>query len=177
MAIVVHPLVELAWTYLSPSYPKYHVEAVRGLWQIQLCLSAANHEIEGAICSLITRSEANGTFSSRDADPAKRFGILWTHLLNENAGMLEKRRSEPFMKSANFSVRDISFCAYDVMLARPLFLLLDALSDERTQLFDAVRTWLQGLSGVDRFVQYPFRHVLRNLTVQQTLSSICSETC
>jgi hypothetical protein len=39
---------------------------------------------------------------------------------------------------------------YDVMLTRPLFLMLDALTDERTQLFMTVKSWLNGLTGIDR---------------------------
>jgi hypothetical protein len=38
------------------------------------------------------------------------------------------------------------------MLSRPLFILLDALLDERTQLFITVRTWLQNLVGIDKCV-------------------------
>jgi len=39
---------------------------------------------------------------------------------------------------------------YDLMLTRPLFLMLDALSDERTQLFMTVKSWLINLVGIDK---------------------------
>jgi len=39
---------------------------------------------------------------------------------------------------------------YEVMLTRPLFLMLDALTDERTQLFMTVKTWLHSLAGIDK---------------------------
>ncbi|KAF3358257.1 Siderophore iron transporter 1 [Verticillium dahliae VDG1] len=39
---------------------------------------------------------------------------------------------------------------YDVMLTRPLLLMLDALLDERTQLFMTVKSWLNSLVGIDK---------------------------
>ncbi|RYP63263.1 hypothetical protein DL770_009421 [Monosporascus sp. CRB-9-2] len=39
---------------------------------------------------------------------------------------------------------------YEVMLTRPLFLMLDSLLDERTQLFMAVKNWLNSMVGIDK---------------------------
>ena len=146
---LVEPLVRHAWSYLSASHPKYHVETVRCLWQLQITLSLSNHEIESSICTLMAEHDMNGTFAIRDADPGRSFCILWTHTLQDNAGHLD-RRSSKASTSEKGAVRMSGIGNYEVMLARPLFLFLDALLDERTQLFMTVRTWLQSLVGIDK---------------------------
>lgn len=144
---LVEPLVRQAWLYLSASQPKYHVETVRCLWQLQTTLTLYNHEIEAAICTIMIGHDTNGTFAIRDADPGKSFSILWTHTLQDNAGHLDRRASKASTNEARMS----GIGNYEVMLARPLFLLLDALLDERTQLFMTVRTWLQSMVGIDKY--------------------------
>jgi hypothetical protein len=159
---LVEPLVRLAWSYLGASHPKYHVEAVRCLWQLQLSLSLSNREIEAAICSLMIEHDLNGTFAVRDADPGRSFSILWTHTLQDNAGHLDRRSSKASYTDPKIPVRETGIGSYEVMLARPLFLMLDALLDERTQLFMTVRTWLQTLVGIDKYeMRYISLHELR----------------
>jgi hypothetical protein len=148
LSSLVEPLVRQAWLYLSASQPKYHVETVRCLWQLQTTLTLYNHEIEAAICSIMTEHDTDGTFANRDADSGKSFSILWTHTLQDNAGHSDRRAS----KASTNETRMSGNGNYEVMLARPLFLLLDALLDERTQLFMTVRTWLQSLVGIDKYV-------------------------
>lgn len=148
---LVDPLVRIAWSYLSPSCPKYYVEAVRNLWHLQTCLGDANREIEASLCGLIVEHDVTGTFTSRNADPGRRFAVLWTHTLYDNAVHTERRASKP-LKSDNNSVGLApSTGDYEIMLCRPLFLLLDALSDERTQLFTSVRIWIQNLTGIEKY--------------------------
>ncbi|KAA8570395.1 hypothetical protein EYC84_002685 [Monilinia fructicola] len=144
---LVDPLVRLAWSYLSASHPKYHVETVRNLWQLQTTLTLDNHDIEASICNLMIEHDLNGTYASRDADPGRSFSVLWTHSLQDNAGHLDRRSSNNETKN---TPRLSGIGNYEVMLAKPLFLLLDALLDERTQLFMTVRIWLQSLVGIDR---------------------------
>jgi DNA polymerase III psi subunit len=152
LSALVDPLVRQAWSYLSASQPKYHVETVRSLWQLQTCLSFSNHEIEGAICNIIIEHEVSGTFSSRDAGPGRSFAILWTHSLQDSAVHLDRRESRFSNGESKIIAGASGIRAYEVMLGRPLFLLLDALLDERTQLFVTVRTWLQNLVGIEKFV-------------------------
>jgi hypothetical protein len=153
---LVEPLVRQAWLYLSAFQPKYHVEAVRCLWQLQTALSLSNHEIEAAICTLMTEHDLSGTFAVRDADPGRSFSVLWTHTLQDNAGHLDRRASKASTHETKGPARISGIGNYEVMLARPLFTLLDALLDERTQLFMTVRTWLQTLVGIDKYdIKYP----------------------
>ncbi|KAK4128572.1 hypothetical protein N657DRAFT_686083 [Parathielavia appendiculata] len=147
---LVVPLVRHAWVYLSASEPKYHVEAVRSLWLLQSALTPSNRDIEATICSLMLEADTAGTFAQRPADPGRRFSVLWTHTLQDNPSALERRGS----KATNGDVKGLARIAgmdhYEVMLTRPLFLMLDALADERTQLFMTVKTWLNTLNGLDK---------------------------
>lgn len=147
---LVDPLVRVAWSYLGASHPKYHVESVRCLWQLQMSLSLSNREIEASICSLMVEHDLNGTFAVRDADPGRSFSILWTHTLQDNSSHVDRRSSKASYVESKTPARGASLGNYEVMLGRPLFLMLDALLDERTQLFMTVRTWLQGLVGIDK---------------------------
>ena len=152
---LVVPLVRHAWRYLSSSEPKYHVETVRSLWLLQSALPPLNRDIEAAICSMMLQNDTAGTFSRRPADSGRSFCILWTHTLHDSPSGMERRGS----KTANGEIKTTGRLAgtdhYEVMLTRPLFLLLDALADERTQLFMTVKTWLNSLMGVDKLV-HPF---------------------
>ena len=150
LSSLIDPLVRLAWSYLSASHPKYHVETVRCLWQLQTTLSLSNHEIEASICSLMIEHDLTGTYATRDADPGRSFIILWTHTLQVNAGHLDRRSSKSSSNESKGAPRLSGIGNYEVMLAKPLFLLLDALLDERTQLFMTVRTWLQSVVGIDK---------------------------
>lgn len=143
---LIDPLVRPAWCHLSSSCPKYHVEAVRSLWQLQTSLGSSNHEIEASLCRLIVKHDLSGTFAKRNADPGRRFAILWTHTLQDNAGHADRRGSKPDQLIGQAP----SMGDYEIMLRRPVFLLLDALSDERTQLFTTIRIWIQNLSGIDK---------------------------
>ncbi len=111
-----------------------------------------NQEIEAAICSLMVENDQNGTFAVRDADPGRSFSILWSHTLQDNSSPLDRRASRVAGNDTKGHTRAGGVGNYEVMLTRPLFLLLDSLLDERTQLFMTVRMWLQSLVGVDKYV-------------------------
>ncbi|KAK5663397.1 hypothetical protein OQA88_3826 [Cercophora sp. LCS_1] len=58
---LVTPLVRHAWSFLSASEPKYHVETVRSLWVLQTALTPSNRDVEAAIGSLILEKDTVGT--------------------------------------------------------------------------------------------------------------------
>lgn len=147
---LVVPLVRHAWSYLSATEPKYHVETVRSLWLLQSALTPSNRDIEAAICSLMLQHDTPGTFAQRPADPGRSFCVLWTHTLQDNPAALERRGSKTINGDIKTQTRLGGMDHYEVMLTRPLFLMLDALTDERTQLFMTVKTWLNSLLGVDK---------------------------
>ncbi|CAK7268944.1 hypothetical protein SEPCBS119000_003317 [Sporothrix epigloea] len=153
LSSIVQPLVARAWRFLSASEPKYHVETVRNLWLLQTALGTASCDIEAAISELMMQTDVKGTFATRNADPGRSFGVLWLHTLQDSPNSTDRRASKT-TKTLGSSRRPLSRLSgvdhYDVMLTRPLLLMLDALLDERTQLFTAVRTWLASVVGIDR---------------------------
>ncbi|KAL1842372.1 hypothetical protein VTJ49DRAFT_5437 [Mycothermus thermophilus] len=147
---LVLPLVRHAWAYLSASEPKYHVETVRSLWLLQSALGLSNRDIEAAISALMLEHDTTGAFSKRPSDPGRSFIVLWTHTLQDHSSGPERRGPKMANGEAKALTRLTGADHYEVMLTRPVFLMLDALADERTQLFMTVKTWLSSLAGVDK---------------------------
>ena len=119
---LVFPIVRQLWGFLSPDSPKYHVEAVKTLWSIQDVLN--DRRVEAAISTFMTKNEIRGVYETRTADPGRKFSVLWTH--------------------------SISNAKYEHMLVRPLFLFLDSLVEEGTELHIFTRGWLQNLQATTR---------------------------
>lgn len=142
-------LVRHAWSYLSASEPKYHVEAVRGLWQLQSALSISNRDIEAALSSLIITQDTSRIRGVEPVDKGRAFSVLWSHTLQDNVSA-ERRGS----KTPTHDMRSLPRVAgadnYEVMLTQPVFLILDALEDDRTQLYMTVKSWLNTMLGIDR---------------------------
>lgn len=146
---LVAPLVRHAWSFLSASEPKYHVETVRNLWLLQTALTPQNRDIEAAICSLMLENDSTGTFAVRPAESGRSFSILWSHTLQDNPSGADRRGPKTPNGDPKLP-RLAGMDNYDVMLTRPLFLMLDALVDDRTQLFMTAKNWLLSLVGTDR---------------------------
>ncbi|KAK4176308.1 Dopey, N-terminal-domain-containing protein [Triangularia setosa] len=147
---LVVPLVRHAWSFLAASEPKYHVETVRSLWLLQTALTPSNRDIEAAICSLMLEHDISGTYAQRSADPGRSFCVLWSHSLQDNPSGVDRRA--PKTPNGEKIPRLGGMDNYEVMLTRPLFLMLDSLADERTQLFMTVKTWLNTLIGMDKLL-------------------------
>ncbi|KAH8179988.1 protein dopey [Sarocladium implicatum] len=145
---LVLPLVQHAWAFLSASEPKYHVEAVRCLWYLQTSLSSASREVEAALCTLIVGCGSALPGSTGSVDIGRTFGILWSHTLQDNVS--ERRGPKTPLVEHRSSPRLSGMEYYEVMLTQPLFLVLDSLLDERTQLFMTVKSWLNSMIGIDR---------------------------
>ena len=173
LSSIVPHLVARAWKFLSAPEPKFHVETVRNLWLLQTALGTANRDIEAAISELMIHTDVKGTFATRNADPGRNFSVLWLHTLQDSSNPSD-RRTPKTPKTPSSSLRSFPRLAgvdhYDVMLTRPLLLMLDALLDERTQLFMTVKTWLVSLVGLDRLFLILARKFL-DLGVLQSRSS------
>ncbi|KAI0465793.1 putative regulator of reproduction dopa [Xylaria cf. heliscus] len=175
---LVAPLVRHAWGFLSPAEPKYHVEAVRCLWQLQTALTISNRDIEAAIASIMLERDVTGTFAVRTADPGRIFSLLWSHTLQDNASYSDRRTPKTPMGEPKHPHRLSGMDCYEIMLTRPLFLMLDALLDERTQLFMVVKHWLNNVVSIEKlfsvFVtkmsELPFLRILSK-TVNSTTSN------
>ncbi|KAJ8130775.1 hypothetical protein O1611_g2851 [Lasiodiplodia mahajangana] len=147
---LVDPLVRHAWNFLSAAEPKYHVEAVKCLWQLQTALTVSNRDIEAAIASIMLENDVTGTFAVRAADPGRSFCLLWSHTLQDHASYSDRRAPKTPMGEPHMPHRLSGMDYYEVMLTRPLFLMLDALLDERTQLFMVVKHWLNNVVGIEK---------------------------
>jgi hypothetical protein len=149
-------LVRHAWNYLSASEPKYHVETVRRLWQLQSSLSLSSRDIEAALSAiLVDHLGASAPAALRPADSVQTFAVLWSHTLQDNPS--DRRGS----KTPTLEYRSVPRLAgmewFEVMLTRPLFLILDSLMDEKAQQFMAVKSWLTNMMGIDRYAGSPLR--------------------
>jgi hypothetical protein len=149
---IMHPLVAAAWQYLSPFMPKYHVEAVRCIWQLH-SISSTERTVEAAIASIIvkqTSSYQNGSLVGH-SDAGRRFAILWTHSIHEESLQTEKRGKVTRRASGAIPAPPLSpVGGYQSVLARPLLLLLDSLWDEGTELFTFMRSWVQNLLTLNK---------------------------
>lgn len=152
---IQHALVRLLWDYLSPFSPKYHVEAVRCLWQLEGS-SPSSRYVEASITDLLASSlrHTAGTQAASSTDGARHFAVLWTHSMQEKSshggekgqrGMIRRISSSTGLNSAAGFPADPS-----AMLARPLFVVLDSLAEEGTELFDYAKVWIQQLSTLPR---------------------------
>ncbi|TGJ87804.1 hypothetical protein E0Z10_g968 [Xylaria hypoxylon] len=172
---LVDPLVRHAWGFLLAAEPKYHVEAVRCLWQLQTALTVLNRDIEAAIANIILESDVTGTFAIRAADPGRSFCLLWSHTLQDNASYSDRRAPKTPMGESQPMHRLSGMDYYEVMLTRPLFLMLDALLDERTQLFMVVKHWLNNVVGIEKLFLV-FVTKLSELGFLRTLSKTVNST-
>ncbi|RBQ72460.1 hypothetical protein FVER14953_08090 [Fusarium verticillioides] len=149
LSSLVPLLVRHAWTYLSASEPKYHVEAVRGLWQLQSALSTSNRDIEAALSSLIISQETARLGAIQAVDKGRALSVLWSHTLQDNVSHERRGSKTPTQDMKNLP-RLAGADNYEIILTQPVFLILDALQDDRTPLYMTVKAWLNTMLGIDR---------------------------
>ncbi|KAK8155564.1 Dopey, N-terminal-domain-containing protein [Phyllosticta citribraziliensis] len=157
---LVNQLVRATWFYLSPFRPKYHVEAVRCLWQLQ-AMTASDHLVEAAITSLMLQDPTEDS-ASLSSDAGRRFAVLWAHTIHElnlqaeksGRGLSRRPSGLPALSGLNTLEG-----GYQAILTRPLLLLLDALTEDGTELFFFVRAWLQDLPSLNRVFDIIVQHL------------------
>ncbi|KAJ5759366.1 Dopey N-terminal [Penicillium odoratum] len=137
---LIPSLVEQIWQYLSPLSPKFHVEAVRCLWSLH-SISWVDHLVEASITSLLINSSTTATYHLSSEDQAERFYVLWNH---SHHGTHEQPPKQVL------DVGGTSFSYQCSMLERPLFIVLDLLSQEPGDVSRNVQQWLQDLNSIHR---------------------------
>ena len=146
---VVLLLVDLFWQQLSPAFPKHHVEAVRHLRQLEI-ITSPSRLIEAVVTSSIS-NPGNASHQSRSEtqlDAARRFGVLWVHSIQLQGGRGDRARGH-HRSSSSALPGDLPVQQdFSRILTRPLLLLLDWLTDEDTELYDFVSSWLRSLPSV-----------------------------
>ncbi|EPS33880.1 hypothetical protein PDE_08842 [Penicillium oxalicum 114-2] len=133
-------LTERIWTYLSPMCPKFHVEAVRCLWLLH-SISWVDHLVEASITSLMIRDSSNGFAHLSSDKQAERFYVLWNHSHHGGHDQPPKQVLE---------VGGTAFSYQCSLLERPLFIVLDLLSQEPGDIPQNVQQWLQELPSIHK---------------------------
>ncbi|KAJ5634423.1 hypothetical protein N7528_002265 [Penicillium herquei] len=137
---LIPSLVEQLWRYLSPLSPKFHVEAVRCLWLLH-SISWVDHLVEASITSLMVNSSTTSSYHLSSEEQAERFYVLWNH---SHHGQHEQPPKQVL------EVGGTLFSYQCSMLERPLFIVLDLLSQEPGDVCQSVQHWLQDLHSIHR---------------------------
>jgi hypothetical protein len=141
-------LVQQLWEFLTPSSPKFHVEAVRCLWHLH-SVSWQDHLVEASVASLMISSDFCTSSHLTTSNQAEKFFVLWNHSHQTNLDLSAVR----FIPEHTLNVDDSKnarFLYRSSMLDRPLFIVLDLLSDTANEASLVVREWLQDLSSVHK---------------------------
>ena len=153
-------VVDHLWNHLSPGSPKYHVEAVRAIWQLEDLVAPDTVLTVSLLTFMADEHVQVGT-----ADRFKRFMTLWNHTLpapviagKAGAISLARRGSTvPTVADAAQTARRVE------ILSEPLFLVLDALQDPTAVSYVAVKDWLLGLPTLDQIFAVLVRRMQASL--------------
>ena len=152
MSQILPALIRHLWTFLSPTNIKSHVEAVSCIWKLQAAMVSTDHTIEACICSLIVEACENGATRLMTFETAQKVALLWTLSLSAHGRTMRHNiEAFPFMSDSYGQPKNLTTqTKYRIMLSRPMSLLLDTLSQEGTEQFFWIRSWLQSLTYVDK---------------------------
>ncbi|OQE47150.1 hypothetical protein PENCOP_c001G06641 [Penicillium coprophilum] len=146
---LIAPLVNQLWWYLSPLSPKFHVEAVRCLWLLH-SISWVDHLVEASLTALMVNVSTAASRHLSSEEQAERFYVLWNHSHHNTHEQPPKQVID---------VGGTLFSYQCSMLERPLFIVLDLLSQESSDSSQSVQLWLQDLPSIHKV----FHVVISNL--------------
>ncbi|KAJ5506638.1 Dopey N-terminal [Penicillium expansum] len=146
---LITPLVNQLWWYLSPLSPKFHVEAVRCLWLLH-SISWIDHLVEASLTALMVNVSTAASRHLSSEQQAERFYVLWNHSHHNTHEQPPKQVLD---------VGGTLFSYQCSMLERPLFIVLDLLSQESSDSSQSVQLWLQDLPSIHKV----FHVVISNL--------------
>jgi hypothetical protein len=157
---LVHPLVATLWQDLSPTKPKYHVEASRCLLQLHT-IAPASRMVEASIAAVLNAQPTQMPPQSEgNTDCSRHFAILWTHIMHELNMQTDKRGSTTRRPSGHpMPTPALAPQDYHAILTRPLLLLLDRLEEEATETSTFMRAWLQDLPTLIRIFDILVHHI------------------
>ncbi|KZM24991.1 hypothetical protein ST47_g3844 [Ascochyta rabiei] len=168
---LLHQLIASLWHYLSPTMPKYHVEATLCVLQLH-SISPSDRLVEAAISAIITKQIVHHSIAAPVPDCGRRFAVLWTHTMHELSLQSEKRGSVTRRASGmSLPPPTLSPGTFHSVLTRPLLLLLDTLAEEGTETSTFMRSWLLDLPTLNRVFEVLAVHLqsLRCLASTETL--------
>lgn len=143
-------LVKHFWYYLSPSYPKFHLESIRSIWQLD-DLMPARHTVEASLASMLVSAREPQIDMGPTLETARRFAVLWTHT-TANHGSQARRANSVWSKHGGGTPQIGAFASnkeHEQRLNRPLLLLLDASQQTDSALGYFLKDWLSGLPNLD----------------------------
>lgn len=144
---IIPNLINILWSYLSPSRPQYNVEAARCILRIQR-ISPESQLLEGSITALmIGGGDTDNRIRGVDVEAARRFITLWAHSVSTfNGSPGSSHISLKSNQNGDQAAKEI------IILARPLLLLLDSLFNPKTEVFLFTSNWLGSLANVQMWV-------------------------
>ncbi|KAF2630148.1 hypothetical protein BU25DRAFT_335744 [Macroventuria anomochaeta] len=146
---LLHQLVACLWHYLSPTMPKYHVEATLCILQLH-SISPSGRLVEAAISAIVAKQILRSS-TAPISDYGRRFAVIWTHTMHELSLQSEKRGSVTRRASGMaLPAPTLSPGTFHSVLTRPLLLLLDTLAEEGTETSTFMESWLLDLPTLNR---------------------------
>ena len=139
-------LVELLWPFFSPHKPQHAVEATRCLWRVN-ANSPSTQIVESTICSLMIARSKRTRSEIVTLEGARRLATLWTQTTSKFRSSSDRRSSLGRGKRSESLKAPVDFDEMDI-LARPLALLLDCLSEPLAPLLNFTVSWLQSLPSI-----------------------------
>lgn len=147
--LIPHLIIGL-WPSLSPSKPKYNVEAARCVWRLQ-SISPDKQMIESTLAGLMMLHQQNDNGVITDTEGAQRFTTLWAH--SPLTSLIAQSRRSSVVQAKSYLIETELVGQHRLsILERPLLLLLDVLEDRRSGLFLFVTSWLQSLPNLNTYV-------------------------
>ncbi|KAL1970161.1 hypothetical protein VTN77DRAFT_6566 [Rasamsonia byssochlamydoides] len=141
-------LVRHLWAFLSSRSPKFHVEAVRCLWLLH-SVSWSDHLVEAAITSLMMEPMSSGSHYVSNVENAEKFFVLWNHSHHWTYDSSTMRIAEEQALNGKTSGQD-RFLYQTSLLERPLFIVLDLLSQDVSEASQSARDWIQDLPSIQK---------------------------
>ena len=145
---ILPALLTCLWEYTSPSWPRHSVEAVRCIWRIH-AISPDSQLVEASIATLIFHDGNGRKQQTIELEGARRFAIIWAHSSSSSTFSTDRRTSLG-RSTRTLDGKQASNPSDPLLLARPMLLLLDILSEPKCKIFMFVLSWLQSLSGIEK---------------------------
>ena len=165
----LQPLImEALWPRLSPWEPKYHVEAVRLIWQLE-SLTRTQKRTGAQLTRFVT---ARMDQHSAEQEECARFATLWEHTMQSQQTTRTERPTGPLMRrvSSMANIHELHGVNPEAVLTRPLLALLDSLTDPTSDACTFLLSWLRQLPSLDRVFSVLFTQLARACTGLQELA-------
>ncbi|KAI9653678.1 MAG: hypothetical protein M1831_005706 [Alyxoria varia] len=147
--MLIASLIEGFWSFLAPTSPEHHVEAVRALSQLDEILPE-DRILESTVSKSLA-SQASIGISGKRLQEFRRFTVLWTHAnqtANSNAKKGKNRRETAVLVSKD-SPEDLN---PESALSRPFLVLLDVLDEDESEIRFFLTNWLKNVHSMDAVI-------------------------